>query len=226
MTTQTLALLHTTPTLCANFNALAAKHLPGVRLLHFVDESLLKNTIAAGKLERRTIRRLINQVESAFAAGADAVMVTCSSIGPATDIAATLFDAPVFRVDSAMAECAVATGRRVGIVATLSTTLQPTAELVRRKAAEAGRDIEIVECLCPGAFEAVMAGDTATHDRMVTEALLEKMRNVDAIVLAQASIARVIPTLPPGEIRAPVFASPELGIERAREVLAGLNGKK
>jgi Asp/Glu/hydantoin racemase len=224
---QTLALVHTTPTICPVFNTLAAKHLPQVRLLHFVDESLLKNTIAAGKLERPTIRRLIHQVESAFSAGADAVMVTCSSIGPATDIAATLFDAPVFRVDAAMAECAVAKARRVGIVATLSTTLQPTAALVRRKAAEVGREIEVVECLCAGAFEAVMAGDTAKHDQMVLTALREKMRDVDAIVLAQASIARVLQSLPPGEISAPVYASPELGIERAREVLAGLgtNGK-
>jgi Asp/Glu/hydantoin racemase len=219
---QTLALLHTTPAVCPVFTTLAAKHLPEVRLLHFVDESLLRNTIAAGQLQRPTIRRLITLVDSAFDAGADAVMVTCSSIGPAADIAAALFDAPVFRVDAAMAERAVANARRVGVVATLSTTLQPTAALVRRKAAEAGHEVEIVECLCDGAFEAVMAGDTAKHDRMVLEALREKMRGVDAIVLAQASIARVLQSLPPGEISAPVYASPELGIERAREVLARL----
>ena len=220
--TQTLALLHTTPTLCSVFNALAATHLPGVRLVHLVDESLLKNTIAAGRLEKATTRRLINLVGSAFDAGADAVMVTCSSIGPAADIATTLFDAPVFRVDAAMAEGAVANARRVGIVATLSTTLGPTAALVRQKAAEAGREVEVIECLCAGAFEAVMAGDTAEHDRVVSQAIREKMRGVDAIVLAQASIARVLQSLPPADIPAPVFASPELGIQRARKIMAGL----
>jgi Asp/Glu/hydantoin racemase len=223
---QTLALLHTSQTLSPMFNELCARILPGVRVLHFVDESLIKNTIAAGRLERATMRRLINLVTSTFDAGADATLVTCSSIGPAVDMAALLHDRPVIRVDAAMAEQAVATGSRVGVLATLSTTLDPTVELVRRKAADAGREIEIVEHLCEGAFEAVMAGDGATHDRIVGDAITGRMRGVDAIVLAQASMARVVAALPPEAIPAPVFSSPELGVERVRDVLAGLaNGR-
>lgn len=220
--TRTLALLHTSPTLTPLFNTLAAKHLPGVRVLHFVDESLIKNTIASGRLEKSTMRRLINLVGSSFDAGADVAMMTCSSVGPAVDIAATLYDKPVLRVDAPMAEAAVAQGRRIGVLATLSTTMNPTVELVRRKAAEAGRDIEIVEHLCAGAFEAVMAGDGATHDRIVAQAIRENMKGVDAIVLAQASIARVLESLPPDQIPAPVFASPELGILNAHKTLEAL----
>lgn len=219
--TKTLALLHTSPTLSPLFNELCAQILPGVRVLHFVDESLIKNTIAAGKLEKPTMRRLINLVTSTFDAGADATLVTCSSIGPAVDMAAQLHDKPVLRVDAAMAEKAVATGKRIGVLATLSTTLLPTVELVRRKAAEAGRDIEIVDHLCEGAFAAVMAGDGATHDRIVGQALTEAMRGTDAIVLAQASMARVVDALPKEALPAPVFASPRLGVESARAVLLG-----
>lgn len=219
---QTLALLHTSPTLSPLFNTLAAKHLPGVRVLHLVDESLIKNTIASGKLEKPTMRRLINWVGGGFEAGADVVMVTCSSVGPAVDAAAGLYDKPVLRVDAPMAEQAVAKGNRIGVLATLSTTLSPTVALVRRKADEAGRDIEIVDHLCQGAFEAVMAGDGATHDRIVSQAIRENMRGVDAIVLAQASIARVLESLKPEEIPAPVFTSPELGILNARKVLESL----
>jgi Asp/Glu/hydantoin racemase len=219
---QTLALLHTSPTLSPMFNELCARILPGVRVLHFVDESLIKNTIAAGRLEKATMRRLIDLVGSTFDAGCDATLVTCSSIGPAVDIAAQLHDEPVLRVDAPMAEKAVAQGRKVGVIATLSTTLAPTVDLVRRKAAESGRDVEVVEHLCEGAFEAVMAGDGATHDRIVGQALTEAMKGVDAIVLAQASMARVVSTLPPEAIPAPVFSSPELGVERARDVLRAL----
>jgi hypothetical protein len=125
-----------------------------------------------------------------------------------------------------MAEKAVAEGRKVGVLATLSTTLAPTVDLVRRKAAEAGREIEIVEHLCEGAFEAVMAGDGATHDRFVGAAITEAMRGVDAIVLAQASMARVVSALPPEAIPAPVFSSPERGVERAGDVLRGLASAK
>jgi Asp/Glu/hydantoin racemase len=223
---QTLALLHTSPTLSPLFNELTARIIPGVRVLHFVDESLIKNTIAAGKLEKSTMRRLVDLVASTFDAGADVTLVTCSSIGPAIDIAAQLHDKPVLRVDRPMVEkavaAAVAGGGRVGVLATLSTTLAPTAALVRRVAEEKGHDIEIVEHVCEGAFEAVMAGDGATHDRIVGEALTGAMVGMDAILFAQASMARALAALPPGAVAAPVFTSPELGVESARDVLASL----
>ncbi|WP_420145481.1 aspartate/glutamate racemase family protein [Sphingobium sp.] len=219
---KTLALLHTSPTLSPLFNELTARIIPGVRILHFVDESLIKNTIAAGKLEKSTMRRLIDLVGSTFDAGADVTLVTCSSIGPAVDMAAQLHDRPVLRVDRPMAEKAVAAGTKVGVLATLSTTLAPTAALVRRVAEESGKDIEIVEHVCEGAFEAVMAGDGATHDRIVGEALTGKMAGMDAILFAQASMARALAALPEGAVPVPVFTSPELGVERARDVLASL----
>jgi Asp/Glu/hydantoin racemase len=205
------------------FNEIAARIMPAdVKLLHFVDESTIKNTIAAGHLEKATMRQVIRLVGSAFDAGCDVAMVTCSSIGKAVEMAADLYDQPVLRVDRAMAEKAVATGKRIGVVATLSTTLRPTADLVRRVAAEQGKEIELVEHLCEGAFEAVMAGDGATHDRIVGEGLTVGLKGVDAIVLAQASMARVVASLPAGAVSAPVFASPELGMEQARDILARL----
>jgi Asp/Glu/hydantoin racemase len=137
-------------------------------------------------------------------------------------MAADLYEQPVLRVDRAMAEKAVATGSRIGVVATLATTLRPTADLVRRVAAEQGKQVEIVELVCPGAFDAVMAGDGATHDRIVGEGLTEGMSGVDVILLAQASMARVVASLPEGAVPAPVFSSPELGMQRAAEVLRGL----
>jgi Asp/Glu/hydantoin racemase len=218
----TLAFVHTSATLTPMFGELAAEIVPEARILHFVDDSLIKNTIAAGRLEKRTMRRVIWLIGSAFDAGADVVLVTCSSIGPAVDMAAQLHDQPVLRVDRPMAEKAVETGLRIGVAATLSTTLRPTAELVRRVAAERDRDIEIVEQLCEGAFEAVMAGDGATHDRIVGDGLTKGLRGVDAIVLAQASMARVLETLPDNALTVPVFSSPRLGVERARDVLNDL----
>lgn len=218
----TLGLIHNSPVLAPIFNEIAARLMPDVRILHFVDESTIKNTIAAGKLEKPTMRRVIQLVGSTFDAGCDLALVTCSSIGPAVDMAADLYDQPVLRVDRPMAENAVASGTKIGVIATLSTTLKPTADLIRRVAAEAGKDVEIVEHVCAGAFDAVMAGDGATHDRIVGEALTGAMSGVDVIVLAQASMARVVASLPEGAVAAPVLASPELGMVRAAELLADL----
>lgn len=216
---QTLALIHTSPTLTPMFSALCAAEMPDVQIFHMVDESLIKDTVRAGQLRGVTIRRLLALVESAEKAGADAVMITCSSIGPGVAMAQTLFELPVIRVDEAMAEQAVRSGRRIGVAATLRTTLEPTVALLREKAARIGKEIEVVESLSDGAFEAVLAGDTATHDRILTKSLVEDLKDVDLIVLAQASMARVVKALPEGALRVPVFSSPELAVRQAHDVL-------
>ncbi|GGA55437.1 hypothetical protein GCM10011507_03370 [Edaphobacter acidisoli] len=221
---QTLGLIHTSPVLTQMFGTLCARQMPGVEVFHMVDESLIRDTIRAGEVRKLTIRRLLSMVESAGEAGADAVMVTCSSLGEAVTLAQQVFDFPVIRVDEAMAEAAVRTGEKLGVMATIRTTLEPTTALLREKAAAMGRKVELVECLCDGAFEAVLTGDTKTHDRIVSAALLDEMRGVDAVVLAQASMARVVEAMPEGSLKMPVLSSPELSVQRAREVLQELAG--
>jgi Asp/Glu/hydantoin racemase len=216
---QTLALIHTSPTLTPLFRVLCAAEMPDVEIFHMVDESLIQETIRAGHLRGITIRRLLGQIASAEAAGADAVMVTCSSIGPGVALAQSLFDLPIIRIDEAMAEDAVRTGRRIGVAATLRTTLEPTIELLKAKAAQDGRAIEIVESLSEGAFEAVLAGDVATHDRILAERLMHDLHDVDLIVLAQASMARVVNEMPADALSVPVLSSPELAVRRAKEIL-------
>jgi Asp/Glu/hydantoin racemase len=219
--TQTLALLHTVAGLVPTFQELCRELLPGVETFNLVDESLLKTTIRAGCLTPATSRRVVTYVAAAEEAGADALLVTCSSIGPAVELARSFVQIPVLRVDEAMADQAVQLGRRVGVAATLPTTLEPTAELVRARAAAAGRTLEIVAHHCAGAFEALGRGDAAAHDALVAAGLRDLAARVDVIVLAQASMARVAAALGPADLRVPVLSSPRSGVERARDVLAG-----
>ena len=108
-------------------------------MFNLVDDSLIKDVIAHGQLRPQTARRVAQHVAAAEDAGADYIMVTCSSIGPAVETAATLAGVPVLRVDQPMADQAVATAKRIGVIATLPTTLEPTADLIRRRAAAAGK---------------------------------------------------------------------------------------
>src|ERR1700730_16301495 len=86
----TLALLHTSPTLTPLFTSLCRQHLPETQIFHMVDESLIQQTIAAGKLQKVTVRRLVSMVESASMTGVDGVLVTCSSVGAAGSRAARI----------------------------------------------------------------------------------------------------------------------------------------
>ena len=215
----TIAYLHTSHLLIPLFSELSERELPDVEQFHMVDESLIKNTIRTQKLTRTTIRRVLAMVQLAREGGADAVVVTCSSIGPAVSLARRIFDFPVIRVDEAMAEEAVRAGRRIGVAATLRTTLEPTVALLREKAAAAQREVDVVESLCEGAFEAVLSGDTATHDRLLADALTRLVNAVDVVVLAQASMAGVVQKLPADAGRVPILSSPELAVKSARSIL-------
>ena len=168
---KTLGLVHTSATLVPMFAELCSKYLPHVKTFNIVDDSLIKNTIACGELTPETSRRVVNYAGSAQDAGADFILFTCSSIGPAVEAAAALTKVPVLRVDQPMADKAVQTGKRIGVIATLSTTLEPTSDLVKRRAAAAGKEIVLVSRLCEGAFDALMSGDAATHDKKVGDAL-------------------------------------------------------
>lgn len=208
----TLALIHTSATLVPVFAQLCRDQLPGVETFNIVDDSLVRAIGRQGSITPEIARRVASYIQSAASGGADQILVTCSSIGPAVEAAALSVQVPVLRVDLPMADAAVRTGKRVGVIATLPTTLAPTTDLVRRRAAAAGRDIVLESVLCPGAFEALMAGDAAKHDALVSTALRELSAKVDVIVLAQASMARVVDALPASDRRIPILASPPLAI--------------
>jgi len=118
-----------------------------------------------------------------------------------------------------MADQAVATGKKIGVVATLPTTLGPTTDLVKRRAAVAGKTVEVEAVLCEGAFDALMSGDAATHDAAVSKALKELSSRVDVIVLAQASMARVADALSPEEKKVPILASPGIAVQHIASVI-------
>lgn len=219
MAQKTLGLVHTSATLVPVFAELVSKYLPNVKVFNIVDDSLIKNTIACGELTASTSKRVVNYAASAEEAGADYILFTCSSIGPAVETAATLTGVPVLRVDQPMADKAVAAGKKIGVVATLSTTLNPTSDLVRRRALVAGKEIELKAVLCEGAFEALMKGDAATHDQKVGDALKQLANEVDVIVLAQASMARVVDTLTDAEKKVPILASPPIAMEYLKTLL-------
>jgi Asp/Glu/hydantoin racemase len=225
--TRRLALIHTVPSLVPVFSGLTRELAPDVSTSDLVDEALLEEAVAAGEVPPATAERLEGHVRRALDEGADAVLVTCSSMGGVVDDLRARHGWPLLRVDEAMVDAALAAGSRIGVLATLSSTLRPTAELVRSRARELGRDdgaLDVVTRVVDGAFASLKAGDLDAHDDAVRAALRELIPRVDVIVLAQASMARVAGTLAPDEAAAtPILSSPRLGVERAADLLDRLD---
>ncbi|MBM4142635.1 MAG: Asp/Glu/hydantoin racemase [Lentisphaerae bacterium] len=225
--TQTLALIHTSLvflTVETMMKDLFAEILPGVRLINIVDDSLLPDVMRVGHIPPAVSSRMTDYVVAAEKTGADAILSLCSSLGPAVDAARPRVRIPVLKIDEAMAAKAAADGQRIGVMATVPTTLGPTCDLIQAQADRIRKTIRIERSLVAGAFEALMAGNKGVHDEKVFDAGRALADKVDLIAFAQASMTRLAPRM--GELTGrPVLTSPRLGIENARDVLQSLRQK-
>jgi Asp/Glu/hydantoin racemase len=219
METKRLVLVHTVSPLLDVFNRLGAELLPGVQLLHVLDEPLLERVRQRGQLAPEDSARLGTHVAAAEGSGADAVLVTCSTISPCVDDVRPEANIPVIKIDEAMISRAVAMGTKIGVVATNVTTLEPTRQLLEAQAKTADKAIEIELVLVENALPALLSGDGATHDSLVKEAVLKLAHRVDVVILAQATMARVLDVIPEPERQVPILSSPHLALERVRDLI-------
>jgi aspartate/glutamate racemase len=208
--------IHTVPALAPVFEELAQTSLEGVGTRHVVDEELFRAASAEPGLQfDRAVTLLQGRVKQTVADGADAVVVTCSTLGPATDVVAATQAVPVIRIDRPMARRAVEHGR-VGVVATLESNRVASRLIVEQTAAAEGRSVAVVDRLCDGAFDALQSGDRETHDAAVRSAVADLSDRVDVVVLAQASMAGALEGV---DVPVPVLTSPATAVAEAAAVL-------
>lgn len=213
-----LAIIHTTPATVEPLKALANEIMSDVTVINFVDDSILPQLRDNGGDTNAVSNRLVHYAMFAEEVGADVILEACSSVGEVVSEMQAAVAVPVIRIDEAMAEQAVARGARVGVAATLATTLRPTLRLLQQKAEQANRVVEFTPCLIDSAYQKLMAGDPDGHDQDIVSALSELAAKTDVVVLAQASMARVVPTLPEYQ-RAHFLTSPHLGLQRVKAAL-------
>ncbi|MFC9335970.1 aspartate/glutamate racemase family protein [Arthrobacter sp. NPDC057009] len=202
-------------------NNLIAELIPDAEVMHFVDSDVLATVQRENGISRKSEERMTHLAQAAEAAGADIIFSACSSLGPALDVAARNVQTPVVKIDEAMALQAATDGNRVGVLATVPTTLGPTSDLIQAKADELGRSIAIEQRLCEGAFAVLMSGDREKHDSMIIEQATDLAQKVDLIVLAQASMNRLAPVLQE-KTGLTVLSSPRLGVDYLAKRVAEL----
>lgn len=213
-----LAVLHTALFLADMFKKLLAERFPDLKSFHVVDESLLQDLLLNNGLTAGIVRRVVTQTCLARDAGADLILFTCTSTSPAIDTARALVDIPILKIDDPLAEKAVELGSKIGIVCTASSTLGPSEKIIREHAAKIGKQIDVHIELDSPAFEAIMAGDRAEHDRKVRAVADRLGKKSDVVVLAQASMAHLAPELNEA-LPVPVLASPELCLDALAKLL-------
>lgn len=201
---------------------LIAELIPDAEVIHFVDSDVLATVVREEGISPRSEERMTRLAQAAEAAEADMIFSACSSLGPALDVAARAVHTPVVKIDEAMAIRAAREGTRIGVLATVPTTLGPTSDLIQARADDNGRDVSIEQRLAEGAFAVLMSGDRAGHDSMVIEQAMDLARSVDMIVLAQASMSRLADVLAE-QTGVPVLSSPRIGVEYLAERVSALS---
>jgi Asp/Glu/hydantoin racemase len=210
-----IAILHTSFVFVSvepMINDLIAELIPDAEVMHFVDSDVLDTVVRERGISPQSEVRMTHLAQAAEAAGADIIFSACSSLGPALDVAAQKVRTPVVKIDEAMAMRAVREGDRIGVLATVPTTLGPTSDLIQAAAQEAGSSITIEQRLAEGAFAVLMSGDRQKHDAIVTKEAMELAAKVDLIVLAQASMSRLAEVLQQRTGKT-VLSSPRIGVD-------------
>ena len=209
----------TTPELIEMVESEVKKQLgEDIELYSLQDPSILADVRAAGYVTAAPAARLIGMYMKAVEEGCEAMLNLCSSVGEVADCAqsaAKYIGVPIVRVDEEMCREAVRLGKRIGVMATLPTTLEPTKNTVLRVAREMGQHVELVDCLVDGVFGA----DQAQFKAKLTEFAGKIINDVDVIVLAQGSMAYAEEHLR-NVYGKPFLGSPRFGAAELKKALA------
>lgn len=212
-----IALLHTADVHIATFDQIFADLAPATQLDHHVHAALLDQARRDGvSAVRDETLRILTDLSSA-----DAVLCTCSTLGPLADEAA-ITRPHIIRIDRPLMEQACKTGSDVLVAICLESTKDATLDLLTEVA---GHPITATPVMCADAWSHFEVGDHVAYAQSIARAVTERLttQSADCVVLAQASMRVAEPAL--SDIGIPVYSSPALAAARCIEV-ARANSEK
>ena len=201
-----IALLHTAEVHVARFTAAFAERDPACRLDHVVRPDLLDRARAEG------LGAVAEDFRAAIAPllQADAVLCTCSTLGPLLD---DLHLPHAIRIDRPMMQAACLHGPRIGVALCLESTRDATLALLEETARSKGAAIAPTVISCTDAWAAFEAGDLDRYQDMIAAEVRNamQMNRFDCIVLAQASMADTAEKL--ADAGVPILTPPGAAVE-------------
>lgn len=193
---------------------------PEAQVLNLLDEALYADVSPEGVMKPDVPDRVANILRHAELSRADGIVFTGSTFGPAVDAAKGGIGVPVLKADEAMAEIIAERALRPLIVCTARRALPVVRGSVAAKAAERGTSPDITELWVADAKDAIIAGDNATHDRLIAEAVKSNDAGHDLIAFGQVSMVPAKRLLP-DDVAAHVITSAEASVLRMRQLVGG-----
>lgn len=217
-----VALIHTVKSVSNTFEEkLKYSFNEEIKVSNILDDFLSNNANELGEFTIDNRNRLFMDIKTQELTGADVIVTTCSTLTPVVEMIRPFVKVPVIAIDDAMARKGITFGRRVLVMATAQSTVEPTKEKLQIEAEKAGIELEIDSLVNHEAFIAIKALDGKKHDELLRVSAKE-INGYDCVILAQASMAHMEEEI--SEIcKCPVISSPSLCIEEIRETLNKIN---
>jgi Asp/Glu/hydantoin racemase len=219
--TRTIGIIHAIHLTIRAMQPFLERYIPDVEVMHLCDDTIQRDNIAAGVgvIPKHNYFRFAQYAHNLQESGVELILLACSTFNYAAELARPMIDIPILQIDRPMMELAVTHGRRVGLLATLATTVPSSERLLRIVAAEKNVPVEITTVLRPEAFAAIQKGDSETHNRLLLEEIEKLSSKVDSIVMAQLSMSALAPFR--GKTAVPVYDSGTTGFGYIRQKLFG-----
>ena len=182
------------------YKTIAAKITDAIGESEYVasmDSQLIFDVVKANGMTDHLMKRTKALIEAACYSDADLVILGCSSVGAAAEeYAAEHPEFNVMRIDYPMAKYVVDhNAKKVAVLATLGTTVDPSVDLIRRLTKEAGKDVEVIAATIDGAFEAMIGGNMPKAIELIKAKAKEACSDADVVILAQASMVNFLDAL-------------------------------
>lgn len=196
--------------------------IPEVTVAHHVDDTIQNSNFACvpGIIPKENYFKFASYAYYFEKAGVDMILVACSTFNRSVELAQPMINIPMLQIDRPMMDLAVRDGKKIGLLATVPTTVPSSERLLKLAAFEAGKDIEITTILCSKAFEEIKKGNVDKHNELLLSEIDKLSHSVDAIVMAQVSMSALEPMLK--NTRIPVYNSGRTGFNKVREILESM----
>ena len=216
---KTLGIIHAALISSRSVEPFIKEIIPEVTVVHHVDDSVqnLNFIQEAGVIPKVNLFKFVTYARFLQDAGVDLILLACSTFNSAVEVARPFIDIPLLQIDRPMMDLAVQQGNKIGLLATVPSTVVHSERLLKNAAADAGKEIEISTVLCTEAFEEIKRGNVDRHNNILINEIEKLSKVTDAIVMAQVSMSALEPML--NNTSVPVFNSGRAGFNRVREIL-------
>lgn len=192
---------------------------PEARVSHVLDDSLTTDFFREKRVTGSIIQRFRKLGSYCAESGADAILFTCSTFGPAIEAVKRDQSIPVLKPNEALCDELMKQPGRIALLGTFGGSLPSLMAEVEACAKDENARPRIDTYVVEGAFDALFNNNRAEeHNRLVAECVA-KFADYDVIAFSQFSMTRALKAAQ-AFARNPILTTPNTAVKKLKALMA------